>query len=318
MGEKVDLNFPHLVVLNEDPQLSHKLKYSLKDLPVYVGRKHGNPSPQITLSGIGIKVNHAIFTYNNGKISLRSNDPEAREYIFINGKKLMGNEGQILETKDKITFGTNTILLYMEKSNGSDIYDVDWEAAQMELQKEIEQNNKKQEVENEKKKQEELNSIKKDLEEKYTKEKLEIEEKLRKQLLDYETKLRDLNQSVEKSKVESERINVENMLKQRLEIIEAEKARRKREVEIKEKNEIMKKENQKKQNEFIHKSDKLEHALYHVVKKQKEMEIYINQLSRNISLDVLLSKNLLDHIDNDKNTMATILIRVRDLFKVLD
>ena len=36
IGEKVDINFPHLIVLNEDPQLSHKLKYSLKDLPIYV------------------------------------------------------------------------------------------------------------------------------------------------------------------------------------------------------------------------------------------------------------------------------------------
>ena len=55
LGEKVDINAPHLVVLNEDPQLSHKLRYSLKTLPVYVGRKHGNPTLQIILSGIGIK-----------------------------------------------------------------------------------------------------------------------------------------------------------------------------------------------------------------------------------------------------------------------
>ena len=32
--EKVDISKPHLVVLNEDPQLSHKLKYGLNDLPI--------------------------------------------------------------------------------------------------------------------------------------------------------------------------------------------------------------------------------------------------------------------------------------------
>ena len=43
LGERVDVTKPHLVVLNEDPQLSHKLKYGLLNLPVYVGRKLGNP-----------------------------------------------------------------------------------------------------------------------------------------------------------------------------------------------------------------------------------------------------------------------------------
>ena len=37
--EKVDCNYPHLIVLNEDPQLSHKLKYSLKKLPVGRAKK---------------------------------------------------------------------------------------------------------------------------------------------------------------------------------------------------------------------------------------------------------------------------------------
>jgi hypothetical protein len=41
----------------------------------------------------------------------------------------------------------------MEKSDGNNIYDVDWESAQLELQREIEENNKKQKKENEKRKQ---------------------------------------------------------------------------------------------------------------------------------------------------------------------
>ena len=95
LGEKVDLNKPHLVVLNEDPQLSHKLKYGLVNLPVYVGRKLGNPPPQICLSGIGIKVNHGVFLHDEIRkgIVLKPKDSEAREFIFINGKRMVGFEG---------------------------------------------------------------------------------------------------------------------------------------------------------------------------------------------------------------------------------
>ena len=116
--------------MNEDPQLSYKLKYALVDLPVYVGRKHGNPTPQITLSGIGIKQNHAVFVKQGEDILLKPNDKDAREYIHINGKNIP-QEGQIINTKDRIIFGTNTIFIYMKSSTGEDIYSIDWETAQM-------------------------------------------------------------------------------------------------------------------------------------------------------------------------------------------
>jgi len=144
LGTKVDITVPHLVVLNEDPQLSHKLKYSLKQPPVYVGRKHGNPPPQIVLSGVGIKINHAKIVQNGGEMKIIPHDAEARDFIFVNGKKLGSNEGQKLKHKDRIIFGTNTIFLYMEKSDGKDILGVDWEFAQQELQKEMEEISEKQ------------------------------------------------------------------------------------------------------------------------------------------------------------------------------
>ena len=70
----------------------------------------------------------------------------------------------------------------MKKSTGDDIYDIDWETAQMELQKEIEEVAKKQNAENEKRKQDEFNLLKKDLEEEYTKKKKEMEEELKSKL----------------------------------------------------------------------------------------------------------------------------------------
>ena len=300
VGGKVDITKPHLIVLNEDPQLSHKLKYPLTELPIYVGRKHGNPTPQITLSGIGIKQNHAIFEKgkNEGEIILKPNDPEAKEYIFINGKKLTTNEGNVLKTKDKIIFGTNTIMIYMESSDGKDIYEFDWEAAQMELQKEIEE-------QNEKKKQEALNNLKQSLEEKYIKDKQEIE----KQLQEYEIKIKEMtNQSEEKMKMEKERNAMEAMLKQRIESLEADKLKKKKEVEMREKSEIVKKDREK---EFVHKSEKLENTLLNIVKKIYKLKIIISELKRNIDLDIFLTKNLIDHY-NDLNTQINILIRVEN------
>jgi len=29
--------------------------------PVFVGRRNGNPTPQIVLGGVGIRMNHAVF-----------------------------------------------------------------------------------------------------------------------------------------------------------------------------------------------------------------------------------------------------------------
>jgi kinesin family protein 13 len=312
LGEKVDISAPHLVVLNEDPQLSHKLKYSLKDLPIYVGRKHGNPSPQITLSGIGIKVNHAIFKGERGEIILRANEPDAKEYIFVNGKKLSTAEGQLLKHKDRLTFGTNTIFLFMKTSTGQDIYDIDWEAAQMELQKEIEETNKLQEEANEKKKQEEFDNLKKDLEEKHLKEKQEIEERLKRQLHDYEMKMRDLTQSVEKTKLESERMNAEFFVKQRLELLEAEKARKNRDIELREKNDMIRKENLKKGQEFSHTSDKLESQLNNIFKKLNKMSIIMHELKRNIKMEVFLSKNFLELLNDSKSSTANLQIRVEN------
>ena len=310
IGSSVDKTLPHLLVLNEDPQLSHKLRYALNELPVYVGRKHGNPTPQITLSGIGIKQNHAIFVKEGDGILLKQNDKDAREYIFINGKKIP-EQGQIINHKDRIVFGTNSIFLYMKTSNGQDFYDVDWETAQMELQKELEIETKKQAEENEKKKQEEINTLKKDLEEEYSKRKNEMEEKLRKQVEEYQLQLKEINQNAEKQRIEQERLNQERKLKEKIEQLEEEKAKKKREFEIKEKNEMLKREQAKKQQEFIHKSEKLENNLTNILKKISKMKIIINELKRNINIDVALHKNLLEELD-EINTPTNILIRVEN------
>ena len=304
--EKVDINFPHLIVLNEDPQLSHKLKYSLKELPVYVGRKHGNPTPKIKLSGIGIKTNHAIFVEGNeNEIILKPNETDAIKYIFINGKRLKNSDGQKLKNKDRIVFGNNTIMLFMEKSDGKDIYEIDWESAQTELQTELEEQNKIEEMENEKKKQQAYDILRQSLEKKYNKEREEIESKMNKQLHEYEQKINEMkNESEEKNKIEKERSDMEHRLKERIQKLESEKNKRKILIE-KSGSEVVK------ESDNIHYSEMLEKKLTNLMKKIFKLKGMIEDLKRNIDMDLFLSKNLIDHY-NDPNSPINIFIRVEN------
>ena len=226
----------------------------------------------------------------------------------------MTNNGIKLNHKDKITFGTSAVFLFMVKSDGNDIFQVDWESANQELQNELELQNIKKDEENEKKKQEEIDLIKKDLEEKYIKEKIDIEEKLKKQLNDYEIKIKEMNQFAEKSKIENERINLENFLKERLEKLESEKAQKKREFENKERLEILRKKKENQEKDFIHKSDKLEQNLHNLIRKINKLKIIISELRRNINIEVLLYKNILEKIMNDRTPSTTICIRVNYLY----
>ena len=301
--EKVDINKPHLVVLNEDPQLSHKLKYGLNDLPIYVGRKLGNPTPKIILSGIGIKQNHAIFTKGEkeGEIILKPNDKEAIKFIFINGKKIKNQEGQILKNKDRIIFGNNTIMLFLEKSDGKELYEIDWEMAQTELQNELEEQNKLEEMENEKKRQQAYDILKQSLEQKYTKQNKELEEKMNLQLKEYEEKMNEIKVTNEElNKIEKEKNEMEMKLTNKLKRLKSQKNI---------KRELFQSEVIKEENHNLNKSEKLESTLINIVKKINKFKALIDDLKRNVDLNLFLGKNLIDHYNNP-NTPINIFIRV--------
>jgi hypothetical protein len=63
--------------------------------------------------------------------------------------------------------------------------------------------------------------------------------------------------------------------------------------------------------EFTHKSEKLENKLMNIVKKMYKLKGIIEDLKRNVDLDLFLSKNLIDHY-NDPNTPTNIFIRVEN------
>jgi len=73
---------------------------------------------------------------------------------------------------------------------------------------------------------------------------------------------------------------------------------------------MIRKENEKKDKEFIHKSEKLEQNLHNIIKKINKLKIILTELKRNINLEVFLSKNILEKISNNKNQQTNILIRV--------
>lgn len=316
IGDSIDRMYPHLVVINEDSQLSHKLKYSLKETPVYVGRKQGNPKPKIILSGYGIKVNHVKFDIENKKIKLIPTDPSACDHIFINGIKLETNsQGVLLNHMDKIIFGLNTYLLYLEKSDGQELYNVDYEQMLNQQQEEAEKENEKMEQEKEKQKILEMEQIKSKMEEKFLSEKKQMENNLKKQLEEYEVKLKSVSNVDEKDEIKKKKTTIQHILCDE-EIV---KAIQLNIAENNEKNTFIK-FNVKGDNEIIHKSEKNETNMLNNAKKLIKTRELIKTMNRNLSIDLLLQKPL-DSVyfynkkfilKNQENDSFNILFRVEN------
>lgn len=105
---------PHLVNLNEDPQLSQQIYYSMAEMPVLVGRKNDEPKPNIIFGGISVQKNHGKFILGeNGLISFVLTSEEALENTLINGKRLdPENPVKVLSHLDVIYFGSGAMLLF--------------------------------------------------------------------------------------------------------------------------------------------------------------------------------------------------------------
>lgn len=222
-------------------------------------------------------------------------------------------EGQLISDGDRITFGMNTILLYVENKDSMSM-SVDWEIAEIELQKEIELLNKVQDEQSEKRIQEEMSNYKKNLEEKFHKEKVEIEEKLLRQSCDYEDMMKMMCQSIEKTKIVNERKHKELLMQEKLKILEQEKNRKKREYEQKERAIIKRREVAIKQQEIIHKSEKLEQNLHNVLKKLNRIKIMIQELRRNVCLEIYINKNSAENLSYSDDLDA---LRPKSLINIM-
>ena len=131
---------------------------------------------------------------------------------------------------------------------------------------------------------------------------------------DYEAKLEEMNKNNEKIKLNNQENLNSLSSKLLLERIDIERQKKKIDHENRETNDLVRNEDDGKGKDKVHKSKKLEHSLHNIVKKINKLKLINDEIGRNINLEVFLSKNILDHIDN-KNSSTSILIRVINFIK---
>ncbi|KAJ8714932.1 hypothetical protein PYW08_004913 [Mythimna loreyi] len=98
---------PHLVNLNEDPNLSECLIYYIKDGVTRVGTSEANVLQDIQLSGSHILSEHCIFENTDGVILLI---PHRDALIYVNGREV--TEPVILKSGSRVILGKNHVFRF--------------------------------------------------------------------------------------------------------------------------------------------------------------------------------------------------------------
>ena len=137
---------PHLVNLNEDPNLSECLLYYIKDGLTRLGTHEANVPQDIQLSGSHILKEHCTFENRNNTVTLI---PHKDALVYLNGRKLI--EPEVLKTGSRVILGKNHVFRFTnpdqarelrekitenaedEKEKCDDVQEVDWNFAQCEL-----------------------------------------------------------------------------------------------------------------------------------------------------------------------------------------
>ncbi|KAG6463633.1 hypothetical protein O3G_MSEX013989 [Manduca sexta] len=98
---------PHLVNLNEDPNLSECLIYYIKDGVTRLGTAEANVPQDIQLSGSHILSEHCIFENTDGVICLV---PHHGALVYVNGREV--NEPVILKSGSRVILGKNHVFRF--------------------------------------------------------------------------------------------------------------------------------------------------------------------------------------------------------------
>ncbi|XP_053610320.1 kinesin-like protein unc-104 isoform X3 [Plodia interpunctella] len=98
---------PHLVNLNEDPNLSECLIYYIKDGITRLGTSEANVPQDIQLSGSHILSEHCIFENTDGVICLI---PHRTALVYVNGREV--TEPIILKTGSRVILGKNHVFRF--------------------------------------------------------------------------------------------------------------------------------------------------------------------------------------------------------------
>jgi pSer/pThr/pTyr-binding forkhead associated (FHA) protein len=119
---KKEVTGPHLMNINEDPQLTGHIKHEIPEGVTRVGRVGSN---QIILQGLGIAENHCQLTHSGGAISLvPSSDASGKTMIngHIVSKTTQLNHG------DRLRFGNYLYFMFVDPRVSAQP-EVDWHAA---------------------------------------------------------------------------------------------------------------------------------------------------------------------------------------------
>ncbi|CAK1555892.1 unnamed protein product [Leptosia nina] len=199
---------PHLVNLNEDPNLSECLIYYIKDGITRVGTAEANVPQDIQLSGSHIVSEHCIFENTDGVICLI---PHRGALVYVNGREV--NEPIILKTGSRVILGKNHVFRFThpgqpreeplnnklladspgvveEKESDTENENVDWDFAQCELLE-------KQGIDLKQEMQKRLCV----LEEQFRKEKEHADQQFEEQRKNYEARIDALQRQVEEQSV---------------------------------------------------------------------------------------------------------------------
>ncbi|XP_032771670.1 kinesin-like protein KIF28P [Rattus rattus] len=118
---------PHLLNVNEDPQLTGVLKFFIHNGSCEVGRAASNA---ICLQGLGISDKHASFTNVDGKVTVA---PHSTGKVIVNGVPVSSRTK--LQHLDRIILGSNSAFLYIgfpSERGAEDLGRFDYDFFQME------------------------------------------------------------------------------------------------------------------------------------------------------------------------------------------
>ncbi|KAM7343210.1 kinesin family member unc-104 isoform 8-T10 [Cochliomyia hominivorax] len=189
---------PHLVNLNEDPNLSECLLYYIKDGITRLGTHEANVPQDIQLSGSHILKEHCTFENRNNCVTLI---PHKDALVYLNGRKLV--EPEVLRTGSRVILGKNHVFRFTNPEQAREIreklaestenenekcdtQEVDWNFAQCELLE-------KQGIDLKAEMQKRLDV----LEEQYKREKLQADQEFEEQRKSYEARIDALQKQVE-------------------------------------------------------------------------------------------------------------------------
>ncbi|XP_055384645.1 kinesin-like protein unc-104 isoform X2 [Condylostylus longicornis] len=187
---------PHLVNLNEDPNLSECLLYYIKDGLTRLGTHEANVPQDIQLSGSHILKEHCTFENRNNVVTLI---PHKDALVYLNGRKL--TEPEVLMTGSRVILGKNHVFRFQHPEQAREIRDKmtnenaedlevsetpDWNFAKCELLE-------KQGIDLKAEMQKRLDA----LEEQFKREKLQADQEFEEQRKSYEARIDALQKQVE-------------------------------------------------------------------------------------------------------------------------